>query len=157
MEDYGSMLLISVVIYQYLSYRVFIYAVYKSNDGYSIKVELDHYLCLFNIEGIPRFSVEYNCVLFRLSDTTSHLYINDLGTAMTIYIGSLSSVNLAFVLPCVAHINTLKYRFNSFVYEKTLHDKLPLLIAMFGVVSLPFMALFLLSQVRNESNGLIQS
>jgi len=79
------------------------------------------------------------CILFFIPLTLS-MWVLDLGMAMSI-IGSLSSVQLAFVMPCLTHIKASQYGFGSFVTEKTLKGKWnawmeiypPFILAVFGV------------------------
>merc|ERR1739842_88302 len=69
------------------------------------------------------------------------MFLTVLGTALSI-IGGLSSVQLAFVMPCMCHIQASEYGFGSFVTERTIGRKWkgwasvypPFILAVFGVL-----------------------
>lgn len=94
----------------------------------------------YNIKTAPLYQHLIFTFIIFFSNLGLALFIDNLGTAMAI-IGSLSSVNLAFVLPCISHINGSQYNFVSFITERSLNDKFkawitiypPLFIAMFGI------------------------
>eukprot|EP00483_Globobulimina_turgida_P011862 UN11884 len=93
----------------------------------------------YNVKNSPFWQhVMITSILFSIPLTLS-MFIVDLGAAMSI-IGALSSVNLAFVFPCVAHIKQSRYGFWSYITEATTKGKInafaaiypPLLLAMLG-------------------------
>ena len=129
------------------------------SDGNDISLEDDienysQYLfnSEYNIKSAPLYQHLIFTFIIFFSNLGLALFIDNLGTAMAI-IGSLSSVNLAFVLPCVSHINGSQYKLSSFMTERNIKDKFkawitiypPLFIAMFGI----FIAVYGVYQTLN--------
>ena len=119
----------------------------RDTDGNILSIEddvADYSMHLFkseyNIKNAPLWQHLLFTFIIFFSNLGLALFIDNLGAAMNI-IGSLSSVNLAFVLPCISHINASKYSFLSFAKEKGIKNKYnafmtiypPALIAMFGI------------------------
>ena len=94
----------------------------------------------YNVKSAPLVHhLISSCILFFVPLALS-MFVVDLGTAMSV-IGSLSSVQLAFVMPCITHIKASEYGFGSFATERTLSGKWrawtaiypPFILAVFGV------------------------
>ena len=113
----------------------------------------------YNVKNAPLIQhLIFTCLLFSITLILA-LFITNLGVAMSL-IGNLSSVNLAFILPCITSIKCSKYGFCSWIKEDTLKKKFnawmeiypPLLLALLG----GFIAIYgVIStlQTYNESNN----
>ena len=93
----------------------------------------------YNVKNAPLYQhLIFTIILFSIPLILA-LFITNLGVAMSI-IGNLSSVNLAFILPCITSIKASKYGFWSWIHENTLKKKWnawmaiypPLLLAILG-------------------------
>jgi len=94
----------------------------------------------YNVKNAPlSHHVATTCTLFFFALGLS-MVITDLGTAMNV-IGSLSSLQLAFLMPCLMHIKASPYGFGSCVTEERWSGKWnafldiypPLFLAVMGV------------------------
>ena len=93
-----------------------------------------------NVKNAPLVHhVVCTCILFFIPLALS-MFVDNLGAAMGI-IGCLSSVQLAFVMPCLTHIKASEYGFGSFATEQTMAKRWdawctiypPFILAIFGV------------------------
>ena len=93
----------------------------------------------YNVKNAPLYQhLIFTITLFAVPLILA-MFITNLGVAMSI-IGNLSSVNLAFILPCITSIKASKYGFFSWINESTWKDKWnawmaiypPLLLSLLG-------------------------
>jgi len=97
----------------------------------------------------------FSCTAF-FSSLAISMFIDNLGVAMSV-IGSLSSVNLAFVFPCAFYLNTVQYDWRFWKYDtlKLQCDAFlswypPALLGIFGVFIGIYSVVITLMQQNNE-------
>eukprot|EP01084_Bolivina_argentea_P110153 196756_1 len=76
----------------------------------------------YTVKSSPLFHHLLVTILIFFVTLFVALIVDDLGAAMSI-IGNVSSVNLAFVLPCIFHIKSSTYGFTSCCREQTIKNK----------------------------------
>lgn len=143
---------IPLFIVRHISYAVYIRWKYKDSKIHNFEQKVN-----YNIEHAS-YSIHFLFSLIIFGSTlTISMFVDNLGIAMSL-IGNLSSINLAFVFPCLFYIKTCDYHWKFWQYHQY-KDQInsflaiypPIILAIFGGIMCPYSIILTLSHSNNNN------